>query len=233
MEIKITQGFYGDNLLKPADFNIIIDVVRAFTVCNFAFMKGINKIILVNEINECLNLKSASRDLILAGEVNGYKIEGFDLGNSPREIIKSNSLLQGKNLVLRTTNGVKATLNCLEAKEVLVAGLVDLQNIAQYLKEIDIEDSRINIIASHPTSNEDLACAKYLKGLLTENQKVCLSEVKNSIQTAEAVQKFYDPSNKDFDEEDIHLCLKEFNNNFVMKVNKNGRYPVVERFDFK
>ena len=46
------------------------------------------------------------------GERGGLPIEGFDLGNSPAEFMPQ--AVGGKTVVLTTTNGTKALLQCTE-----------------------------------------------------------------------------------------------------------------------
>jgi 2-phosphosulfolactate phosphatase len=43
---------------------------------------------------------------LLGGERGSRKIEGFDLGNSPKEYVAEK--VKGKRLILTTTNGTKA-----------------------------------------------------------------------------------------------------------------------------
>ena len=64
---------------------VIIDVYRAFTTAAIAFSKGAEKIILVSEIEEALELKRNGIGSICMGEVGGMRPEGFDFGNSPFE----------------------------------------------------------------------------------------------------------------------------------------------------
>ena len=67
---------------------VIIDVFRAFTCTPLLFSLGIEKSILVSTPQEAFALKSQDQALLLSGEVSGIPIEGFDLGNSPSEILK-------------------------------------------------------------------------------------------------------------------------------------------------
>jgi len=57
-------------------------------------------------------LKASDPALLLAGEIKGLGIPGFDLDNSPYRVAQAK--LEGRRLVQKTTNGVKATLAALD-----------------------------------------------------------------------------------------------------------------------
>ncbi|KKI90094.1 2-phosphosulfolactate phosphatase [Bacillus sp. SA1-12] len=232
MLITIYQG--NDQRMKPSDVNVVIDVIRAFTVAHYAFLKGVKEIWLVGSVESAINLKEHFTDILLAGEVRGLPISGFDLDNSPATIANHKDL-NGKVLVQKTTNGVKAALNALNAKEIYVTGFSNAKTTAEYIKkkwtnaEKQVE---INIVASHPLGDDDLACAEYLKNIIEED-KDCLSkeEVINRIQRSCVTEKFFDPEQKEFNPVDIEYCVQELNSPFIMRINKTRQIPTIERVD--
>ena len=50
MPVAIYQGHHHS--LAPADINIVIDVIRAFTVAHYAFIGGAEEILLVRTADE-------------------------------------------------------------------------------------------------------------------------------------------------------------------------------------
>lgn len=229
MKINITQG--SNPHLLQADFNIIIDVIRAFTVAHYAFINGAKKILLVNSVQDALQLKKANHELILAGEVGGLPIAGFDLDNSPNSFREN--IVGGKTLVQKTTNGVRATLNCLNAHEVFVTGFSNAKNTAKYIlsRTSLIQNPTINIIASHPSSDDDLACAEYMKGIIEGSHSPTPNMVVERIIHSQVADKFLNPNIPDFKKEDLMICIKEINTDFLMKVNNTNKIPMIERFN--
>jgi 2-phosphosulfolactate phosphatase len=70
------------------------------------FSLGIKKSILVSTPQEAFALKSHDKALLLSGEVKGIPIAGFDLGNSPSEILRRGApYFKGKTVVQRTSSG--------------------------------------------------------------------------------------------------------------------------------
>ncbi|MDT8859889.1 2-phosphosulfolactate phosphatase [Alkalihalobacillus sp. MEB130] len=228
MTITIHQG--NDLHLQRSHINIVIDVIRAFTVAHYAFLGGVNQIFLVNSTEDAFLLKHSYPDFLLAGEEKGIPIKGFDLGNSPKQI--SQERLFDKTLVQKTTNGVKATLHSLNTKHLFVTGFSNAKTTANHVRtllEETKEDAVIHIIASHPTGDDDLACADYIKDLILGKSTVRPEEVMQRITNSHVTEKFFNVDKPEFDCDDIRLCIEEKNSDFVMEVNKHTKIPVIER----
>ncbi len=216
--------------MDHAAVNVVIDVIRAFTVAHFAFIKGAGSILLAGSVEEAFQMKEKDRELLLAGEVMGLPIENFDLDNSPYRICHAD--IAGKVLVQKTTNGVKAALHSLDAEEVLVTGFSNARTTARYIKKVLKPGSshKIHLIASHPTGDDDLACAEFMKRLL-EGHDPLAEETSERIRNSQAAAKFFDESRPEFIPEDIHVCAREHPSGFVMKINAANLIPRIERLE--
>ncbi len=212
IEIRIFQG--NDLTLPYADANIVIDVVRAFTVSHYAFLQGAERILLVPEVAAALTARDELPNALLAGEVGGVMIEGFDLDNSPRRFAEID--LRGRTIIQKTTNGVKAALHSLGAPTVLVTGFSNARATAIYLARLTNLKS-VNLVASHPTGDEDLACAEYIRSLIL-GEEIEPEEVQRRIRGSATVQKFLDPAQPAFDPADIGYCCEPLSAEFVMAV---------------
>lgn len=60
---------------------------------------------------------------VLGGEREGMKVDGFDLGNSPREY--QPAMVKGKTVILSTTNGTITIRRAMEAETVLIGALTN------------------------------------------------------------------------------------------------------------
>lgn len=227
MAVKIYQGHSCH--LEQADINIVIDVIRAFTFAHYAFIKGAKEIFLIDSVESALQVKEQHPDYLLAGEENGLHIAGFDLDNSPMNVLAAN--LFNKTLVQKTTNGVKAALNALNAKHVFVTGFSNAKTTAEYIKTIYGPDKKIQIIASHPTGDEDLACAEYMKGIIESQDDQLAAQTAFRIKNSLPARKFFDANMPEFKSGDIELCLKELNYDFVMEVKQKNTLPRIVRMD--
>lgn len=226
--IQIVQG--NNHRLPDAEVHVVIDVIRAFTVAHYAFIRGARRIVLAGSLEEAFRFKRDDPDCLLAGEINGLPIPGFDLDNSPARIAQVD--LTGKTLIQKTTNGVEAALNSLNAKHVFVTGFSNAATTAAWIKSRLMSASSeltLHLVASHPTGDDDLACAEYIAGILRGDGRPTAAQTLERIRGSEAAAKFWDPKQPAFFPEDLELCLRERLAGFVMKVITRGGIPVVER----
>jgi 2-phosphosulfolactate phosphatase len=66
---------------------------------------------------------------LLGGERGSKRIPGFDLGNSPREYVSEK--VNGKRLILTTTNGTKAFHLVSSGEEIIVGSFLNIRATAQ------------------------------------------------------------------------------------------------------
>ena len=105
--MKIHRRQFIDGAAKSRHSAVIIDVFRAWTCSSFLLHFGVERIVLEQDPARALELKHENRWLAL-GEVDGIKIKGFDLGNSPTEIVAAGeSKFAGQTVVQRTSAGVR------------------------------------------------------------------------------------------------------------------------------
>jgi len=116
---------------------VVIDVLRATSSVVEALVNGAQGVYPAPSTEEAIKLASSlgREDTILCGEVRGFKVEGFDLGNSPREF--SAEVVAGKRLVMSTTNGTRAFFLVEDAVRVLICSFMNLSAVAAVAMEAD------------------------------------------------------------------------------------------------
>jgi 2-phosphosulfolactate phosphatase len=131
-EPAIDAALTPGEALEPCEVAIVVDTIRATTTALYALRQGYNEVICCAEVDDALvAAKEIGAAAILAGERECVRIEGFHLGNSPREFDAGQPL--GDVLVLTTTNGTRAVLQAqAEAGVVLVAALANLSATAAH-----------------------------------------------------------------------------------------------------
>jgi 2-phosphosulfolactate phosphatase len=122
-----------DVALTPEDAaaaptGIVIDVIRATSTICQALSSGYERVYCAAEVEEAFALRQALGGGVLGGERNNVPIDGFDLGNSPREYLEAR---EGP-LVLTTTNGTRAIVaTAARCDRVLVASLLNLDAVVE------------------------------------------------------------------------------------------------------
>lgn len=111
---------------------VIIDVFRATSTIATALYNGALKIIPVDSVPKCIEL-GKGEGCVTAGERDGKVVEGLQYGNSPAEYHRA--FIQGKTLVITTTNGTKLLHMALErgASEVVTGSFPNLSAVCNYL----------------------------------------------------------------------------------------------------
>jgi 2-phosphosulfolactate phosphatase len=105
-----------------APTGVVIDVIRATSTICQALATGYERVLCAAEVEEARAL-AAEGGVTLGGERLGIMIDGFDLGNSPREYLT----VRTPTLAMSTTNGTRAIVTAAERCErVLIASLLNL-----------------------------------------------------------------------------------------------------------
>jgi 2-phosphosulfolactate phosphatase len=111
---------------------VIIDVLRATSTMAAAMHNGAKAIIPVDSVSECIRI-GKQIDSITAGERDGQIAEGLEYGNSPFEYPRE--FIEGKTLVLTTTNGTKLLHMAVDknAKAIITGSFPNLSAVCKFL----------------------------------------------------------------------------------------------------
>ena len=219
MEIEILQLLDGARRAKG--LTVIIDVFRAFSVEAYFFANGAEKIFPIADIELAYRLKQKNPEVILAGERGGKILPGFDVGNSPSELIKLP--IHGKTVVHTTSAGTQGVANAIGADEILGASLVNAKATAKYVKQRGIENVSLVCMGLEAVAEteEDTLCARYIKALLegTESALNMPEEIEKLKYTSGA--KFFDEKqNKVFPRADFGMCVEIDKFDFAIRYDK-------------
>lgn len=145
----------------PDECAVVVDVLRATTTLTVALGHGARSVRAAATPEEALALRRADPGLLLGGERDGRRIEGFDLGNSPFEYPVP--AVAGKRLVFSSTNGSLALLAAARAGRRVLGAFVNaraaVDRVARERAVVIVCAGKLGRFAL-----EDAACA----GLLCE-----------------------------------------------------------------
>lgn len=105
LEICLSPALYPYHRLDDS-IVVVIDIFRATSTFCVALANGAKSIIPIASAEETLAYKGM-KGYAIAGERNGFKLDGFDLSNSPFDFME-NPNIQGKHIAFTTTNGTQA-----------------------------------------------------------------------------------------------------------------------------
>jgi len=111
---------------------IVVDVLRATSTMAQALAVGYRRVLCCAEIEEARSLRAELPNALVGGERKAVRIEGFDVGASPREFLEA----RAETLILTTTNGTRTILTAAEAcEEVLLGSLLNLDAVVRAVLE--------------------------------------------------------------------------------------------------
>lgn len=198
---------------------IVIDVIRAFSVAAYAFSRGIRRLWLVRSVEDAFALREREPEALLAGEVGGRLIPGFNFNNSPSLMDEAD--VDGRLLIQRTGAGTQGAVSAANATHLLICSLVNAKVTAFYARHLaQTTDSLITLLPTYYKSDEvseDSVCADYLEAMLNGQVDASISLAREIARLEQAGRfdflKFGDP---DFPFDDIAAILAIDRFNFVM-----------------
>ncbi|MEO1050843.1 MAG: 2-phosphosulfolactate phosphatase [Bacteroidota bacterium] len=109
---------------------VVVDILRATSCMVAGIANGVESITPFANLEACRAMKE--QGYFIAGERNGQKVEGFDIGNSPYSYMADE--LKGQRVAVTTTNGTVAIEKSKEAIQVIIGAFLNLSAVVNYLK---------------------------------------------------------------------------------------------------
>lgn len=213
IDLIISADYIQDKVIEGKTV-VVIDILRATSVIITALNNGCNEVIPVLTVEEAFELSKHNRKAyILGGEREALKIEGFDFSNSPLDYNKE--VVEGKTVILTTSNGTRAIKGCSSAKSIYIGAMINAKYVARKIIEEDRDVVFVNSGTQGEFSMDDFICAGYMINYILKESS---AEVSDIAKTADYVYK----NNKD-----IYSFIKDARHYNVLKsleLNKDLEY---------
>jgi 2-phosphosulfolactate phosphatase len=202
--VRVHVAFTPDEVLD-APVAVVVDVMRATSTIAQALASGYERVYCCREISDALALREKLGEGLLGGERKAVRIEGFDIGASPREVLEP----RGETLIYSTTNGTAAVLAAAGACDrVFLGSLLNLNAVAAA-----VDDDCVIVCAGFQGrfALDDAYCAgrivDLLGGEVTDSAKAS-AILAGSFPTAHEalLARTYGPPGL---EDDIRFCAQE------------------------
>ncbi len=172
-EIHLTRGSGGCALAERLDaIAIVVDALRASTTLAALLEHGVARALVVARVEDALALAATEPDALLIGERGGARLDGFQLGNSPREIFASPDFA-ARTAIFTSSNGAQRLAACLHAHRALVGTVSNAAGVVEWTRRAAEADRRPVVLISagqYPDesflSPEDEATCTYLAARL-------------------------------------------------------------------
>ena len=180
---------------------VVIDVLRATTTIASALHNGAEAVETFSDLDE-LRKRAAEWPeslRLLLGERGGKRINDFDLGNSPVDVVTN--LVSGKRLFMSTTNGTRSLQAVRNASCLFTMALPNRRAVAERL----LSDQMLNVCIlgsgwEGSYSLEDSLAAGSLASFLIENHPNSVNVLNDELTAALALWDRW--------KDDIEACLR-------------------------
>jgi len=170
----------------------VIDVLRASTSIAAALANGARAVIPLESPDDVVTRAKALErsDVRLAGERRMLPIPGFDLGNSPLEFTRA--AVEGKTVLMTTTNGTAAITAVQGARDVVIASYVNYTAVLTMLRTALRGGTDIAIVCAgreRQFALEDAGCAgRYVSNVVKRLSGI---ELNDAAQACAMIDKKY------------------------------------------
>ncbi len=146
------------------DVYIVIDLIRATTCMTVMCDRNVQHIFAASTVQQAREARQQYPQRLLCGERQGKPLPGFDYGNSPVEF--SHLDLQGRELIMTTTNGTRAFYACPTESIRLAGCLQNAKAVAEHaLTCADERQVDLHIVCAGEENFfglDDTICAGYI-----------------------------------------------------------------------
>ena len=187
---------------------VVVDVLRATSTIAQALASGYRRVLCVTELDHARALRTELPDSLVGGERDAVRIEGFDVGASPREFLEP----RAQTLIFSTTNGTRTIVTAAErSDEVLLGSLLNLDAVVARAQERGEDVTIVCAGFKGAFALDDAYCAGRIVELLEgepTDAAVAAAVIARAYPTAHAglTARTYGPPGL---EEDISFCARE------------------------
>ena len=180
---------------------VVIDVLRATTTIAWALHNGAEAVETFSDLDELKRRSNqwSESSRLLVGERGGERLKGFDLGNSPVNVLPE--LVGGKRLFMSTTNGTRSLQVVRNAHCLYTLALPNRRAVAERL--LLEKPSQVCILGSGwegSYSLEDSLAAGALASFLLEKTSIPLNVANDELTAALALWDLW--------KDDVEGCLR-------------------------
>jgi len=222
LEIKINHLIEGAK--QSEGLAVIVDVLRVGTVITTLLNNGADHIVACSELEDSYSLKK--QGYILLGERGGQPPPGFDYGNSPFSVFSKD--FHGKKAAVNTQAGSQGIVAAANASDIIVGGFVNSAAVERYIQQQKPDIVTIVAMGYNGITEaiEDEEYARFLEARL-RGQPTDHKAIVARIKQHESVQRFFDPANKTFPQEDFYLCTALNTYGCLPKVYQRQKLPIL------
>lgn len=183
---------------------VVIDVLRAFSFAAYALDAGVERIILMDDLDETLTLAAALPGA-LAGK-DGAPDDRFDVSNSPGQLLERHDL-PGRTIVHRTTAGTVGAVAARHVPHLFCASFVVAAATVERVRRLGPDSVAFVITGDGGRADEDLACAQYMAAHLSGDDVDAAPFLARVERAGQRLQRGVELGHRGVHSDDVALCV--------------------------
>ena len=226
MEIEDTPGpmpdhrFVGNDGCADLDgIAVVVDVLRAFSFAAYALDRGVDRLILMDDLDEAEAVAAGLPGSLLGKD--GPPAPGFELHNSPGQVLERADLA-GRTVVHRTAAGTIGAVAARAAEHLYCASFVVAGATARRLRELAPAPVTFVITGDGGRAEEDLACAEHIAACVDDPGADPGPSLLRAAAAAARLRRGIELGYPGIHPDDVELCLQVDRFDFAMRAAEEG-----------
>jgi 2-phosphosulfolactate phosphatase len=210
----------NDGCSDIGEVAVVVDVLRAFSFAAFALGAGVERLVLMDDLEETRAL-AARIPRALAGK-DGPPEPGFELLNSPGQVLERADLA-GRTVVHRTSAGTIGAVAARAAAHLYCASFAVAGPTAERIRALRPDVVTFVITGEGGRAEEDLACAEHIAARVDDPAADAGPYVRRAAPAGERLRRAVELGYRGVHRDDVDLCLQVDRFAFAMRaVDEDG-----------
>jgi 2-phosphosulfolactate phosphatase len=208
---------------------VVVDVLRAFTTAAWAFERGVDRIVLIDDLDAAIVIKARLRDALALKD--GEPLAGFDLTNSPAQM-RETERLAGRTIVQCTTAGTVGAVAARGASSLFCASFVCAGATAAAVRAAGPGTVAFVVTGDGGAAEEDRACAEYIAALSEGRAADPRPYLERALRSraASVLAERVAGGQRGVDARDVAMCLEVDRLDFAMQARDEDGLLTLRRF---
>ncbi len=193
---------------------VVVDVLRAFSFAAYALDLGVDRLVLLEDLDEAVAVAAGLPDALLGKD--GPPAPGFELHNSPGQLLERSDL-DGRTVVHRTAAGTIGAVAARAAEHLYCASFVVAGATARRLRRLAPAAVTFVITGDGGRAEEDLACAEHIAACVADPGTDPGPALERASAAASRLRRGIELGYPGIHPDDVDLCLQADRFDFAMR----------------
>jgi 2-phosphosulfolactate phosphatase len=204
----------NDDCSDIGEVAVVVDVLRAFSFAAYAFDRGVERLVLMDDLAEARVLATTIPGALVGKD--GPPEPGFDLFNSPGQLLERSDLA-GRTVVHRTAAGTIGAVAARAAAHLYCASFVVAGPTAARIRALRPAQVTFVVTGDGGRADEDLACAEHIAACVDDPGAAPGRHLRRAAPAGDRLRRGIELGHRGIHRDDVDLCLQVDRFDFAMR----------------